>query len=394
MTISDSRNKARALARIKRLASSGLPLEPFVRSIFELINDAVPNSPNRTFHVGGERPDAYICNSLELNKVVPLHSRYYVQSPPEVSGAKLRVNPAMLHRQFPGKVVWMHDELTLPNLYRTEGFDVVFKPWGFHHSTMVIFQEGREFLGCYPIWRSADQKDFNRDDIVFLRDAAPHVAHALRAAKLLERCESAPSSHVEFHSLSGWRAGVILLDSHAHVIAVDGAARLIFQQTSVLDGSSVDALASATVRHGFAYISRMLAHIFRGAESDCEQAAAPVFHIYHHWTGIVLKLRGIQMTAADGRQYTTVLVERGETAQSLRSRVSARWGLSPREAQILSWIGDAKTGPEISLLLGISHDTVRKHTTNILDKLGVENRTAAAAIALDSAFVPDALSSR
>lgn len=60
MTRSDTRNKEIALGRIKRLASSGLLLEPFVRSVFELINDAVPNSPHRALHVGSERADAYL----------------------------------------------------------------------------------------------------------------------------------------------------------------------------------------------------------------------------------------------------------------------------------------------------------------------------------------------
>jgi DNA-binding CsgD family transcriptional regulator len=94
----------------------------------------------------------------------------------------------------------------------------------------------------------------------------------------------------------------------------------------------------------------------------------------------VLKLRGVRMIASDGREYTTVLVERGETAEARRRRISARWGLSQREAQILSFIGDGKTGPEIGLILAISHDTVRKHTGKILDKLGVENRTTAAVL--------------
>jgi DNA-binding CsgD family transcriptional regulator len=89
------------------------------------------------------------------------------------------------------------------------------------------------------------------------------------------------------------------------------------------------------------------------------------------------------MMASDEREYTTVLVERGEAAY-VRRRISALWGLSHREAQILSLVGDSKTGPEISLLLGISHDTVRKHTSKILDKLGVETRTAAATLALEA----------
>jgi DNA-binding CsgD family transcriptional regulator len=373
MTLSDSRNRARALGRIKRLASSGLPLEPFVRSIFKLINDAVPHSPNRTFHVGGENPNAYICNSLELNQVVPLHNRYYVESPPEVSGAKFRVNPAALHQRFPSKAVWMHDEITLPNLYRTEGFNVVFKPWGFHHCLMVMFQEAGELLGCYPVWRGADQKDFSREDMEFLRLAAPHIAHGLRATRHLER----PAS-TGFLPISDIGVGVILLDERGRPIALDGAAQLIFQQLDVLDRGSASSLDSVAIRDGLACVSRMLGEILHGTESESERACVPVYRIYHHWTGIALKLRGVQMMASDGREYTTVLVERGEDAQNRRRRMSARWDLSQRESQVLSLVGDGKTGPEIATLLAISHDTVRKHTSKILDKLGVETRTAAA----------------
>src|SRR5262249_1064898 len=121
MIHSDLRNKEIALGRIKRLASSGLPLEPLVRTVFELIGDAIPHSPNRTFHCGGESAEAYICNSPELNRVVPLHTRYYVEAPPEDSGARFRVNPLELHQRCPNKVLWMHEELTLPHLYQTEG---------------------------------------------------------------------------------------------------------------------------------------------------------------------------------------------------------------------------------------------------------------------------------
>ena len=59
-------------------------------------------------------------------------------------------------------------------------------------------------------------------------------------------------------------------------------------------------------------------------------------------------------------------------------------GLSDREAEVLALVGDGKTGPEISLLLNISHDTARKHLAHIFEKLGVENRTAAALMIRDA----------
>ena len=56
--------------------------------------------------------------------------------------------------------------------------------------------------------------------------------------------------------------------------------------------------------------------------------------------------------------------------------------LTPREAEVLYWVSEGKTNPEIALILGSSRRTVEKHVEHILEKLGVETRTAAANLAL------------
>ncbi len=58
-------------------------------------------------------------------------------------------------------------------------------------------------------------------------------------------------------------------------------------------------------------------------------------------------------------------------------------GLTPREAEVLYWFAEGKAAPEIGGILGVSHNTVRKHAQTILEKLGVENRTAAVRLALE-----------
>lgn len=58
----------------------------------------------------------------------------------------------------------------------------------------------------------------------------------------------------------------------------------------------------------------------------------------------------------------------------------ASFGLSPRESEILGWVAQGKTNPEIGTILGISRRTVQKHLERINIKLGVENRTAASAM--------------
>lgn len=52
--------------------------------------------------------------------------------------------------------------------------------------------------------------------------------------------------------------------------------------------------------------------------------------------------------------------------------------LTPREAEVLFWIAQGKSNPEIALILANTAGTVKKQTTSILEKLGVENRMTAA----------------
>lgn len=59
-------------------------------------------------------------------------------------------------------------------------------------------------------------------------------------------------------------------------------------------------------------------------------------------------------------------------------------GLTPREGEVLSWLSKGKTNRDIAQILGLSPRTVDKHLEQIYAKLGVENRTAAAAVATNT----------
>jgi DNA-binding NarL/FixJ family response regulator len=57
-------------------------------------------------------------------------------------------------------------------------------------------------------------------------------------------------------------------------------------------------------------------------------------------------------------------------------------GLTARETEVLTWIAQGKTNYEIGVILSACTGTICKHVERILSKLCVENRTAAAAMAL------------
>ena len=58
------------------------------------------------------------------------------------------------------------------------------------------------------------------------------------------------------------------------------------------------------------------------------------------------------------------------------------WVLPPREAEVLTWIAQGKTNYEIGMILSACTGTICKHVEHILAKLNVENRTAAAIVAI------------
>lgn len=58
-------------------------------------------------------------------------------------------------------------------------------------------------------------------------------------------------------------------------------------------------------------------------------------------------------------------------------------GLTPREAEILFWVAHGKTNAEIGVILGMASNTVKKHVYNLLPKLGLETRIAAALRAME-----------
>src|SRR5580698_820673 len=65
-----------------------------------------------------------------------------------------------------------------------------------------------------------------------------------------------------------------------------------------------------------------------------------------------------------------------------QSQLQRAFGVTSREAEVLLWISRGKANRDIGDILNISPRTVNKHLEQIFVKLGVENRSAAAAAAV------------
>jgi DNA-binding response OmpR family regulator/DNA-binding CsgD family transcriptional regulator len=92
---------------------------------------------------------------------------------------------------------------------------------------------------------------------------------------------------------------------------------------------------------------------------------------------------GLHARALTGRQGEPSVIEL-ESRTAPGPNALLRLGLTPREAEVLFWITEGKTSPEIGIILNSSRRTVEKHSERIFEKLGVGNRTAAIRCALDA----------
>jgi DNA-binding response OmpR family regulator/DNA-binding CsgD family transcriptional regulator len=86
----------------------------------------------------------------------------------------------------------------------------------------------------------------------------------------------------------------------------------------------------------------------------------------------------LSRTGPDEFLYRLTEVSEGERERLLKEA----FGVTDREAEVLLWVAAGKSNRDISDILGISPRTVNKHLEQVFEKLGVENRATAAAMAV------------
>ena len=91
-------------------------------------------------------------------------------------------------------------------------------------------------------------------------------------------------------------------------------------------------------------------------------------------------LHAVDPDAMGEGQWLIVMREADDAA--LMDALIFNFKLTAREAEVLYWVVKGKTNLDIGDILGSSPRTVQKHLEHVFEKLGVETRTAAAAMAM------------
>ncbi len=204
------------------------------------------------------------------------------------------------------------------------------------------------------------KRDFTESDRRLLILLRPHLIAAFQNAEALARLQLQQIQLEVALEESG--GGAILIDADGQVRLATGQARTWLAKYFGAPHGSVtnlpDELRAWLVHHTARATPEGLASAVRSLEIIKADA----------------RLR-VSLLRSNTSDQTLLLLE--EEA-SFSSSFPESLGLTHREAEVLSWVAQGKTNPEIAILCDISVRTVQKHLEHIYQKLGVETRTAAA----------------
>jgi DNA-binding NarL/FixJ family response regulator len=146
----------------------------------------------------------------------------------------------------------------------------------------------------------------------------------------------------------------------------------------VQDGGAADLWAFINEVRGRCPSARIVMTCPKERPAIVRDAREHGIHVLHSTRDTFHCLRRALHHAAQGRPYLSPRLE--EAAQRGEQ-------LTPRHQQILAYMSEGASRPEIAKRLGISEATVRSHSKAIFAKLGVNERAHAVAVAIRTGLI-------
>jgi DNA-binding CsgD family transcriptional regulator len=326
--LSDHERKRRALARIKRLSSSGMSLQPFAYTLFDLVYDGVPyDEATQGLAAASTSGSGWVVRNFDYDRWSPTMDKYLSEAGPGMSCTY------SLHLGQIRRTVVRHEQIARPDYYRSEGYNEFFRPLGMHHGLLTLLRDEQEcFVGYYPVFRSALMKPFSNDDMAFFKAAAPHIAHGVGIAGSIS---PEPADGGIFEPFAQVPQGVVVMDRAGKVLSLNRAAHSLFFNFALYDDLGAKAFTSGKLSAALTYVAHQLRTILGSYDDASAAASVPLLRMYSHRSGAVMRLRGFASNLIGDSGHLTVLIELGETESLLRQRLAARYGLSPRQTELL-----------------------------------------------------------
>jgi DNA-binding CsgD family transcriptional regulator len=313
------------------------------------------------------------CLHVTYNEVNPATMEFSnIGSTPESSGAKVEKLLEMYLREHPWLIRYMgtgdgragrvSDCLSRRQFQDTGLYGGFYRQYDIEDDLCLIASADTPQPAAI-VWHR--DRRFTDRELSMAHLVQPFIIQAIQNARMMSRLHS--QAKMLERGLESARAGVIDCDAEGRVRLITALARQYlteyFGETKGLDRQLPQELLG-WMRRQYALLH----------QDDLGQARPP-FAVQKGGNRLT-----VQMQSSDG--VNLLVLE--ETASGRKMAANAEHSLSLREREVLAWAAQGKTNSSIAAILGMSSQTAKKHMEHILHKMGVENRTAAVALALQS----------
>ena len=287
-----------------------------------------------TAHSWNEVPDASLISGL--NRFMHEHPGFAKTDPADPYPRPTLISDHLSQRQF-----------RQLGLYQDH-----FRLYGIHHQLGVSFVVSPDRRISFGLNRQ--RRDFSEEDRLMIGLFRPHLAAAWRREQVTAQVASALA--MRDAALAGTSAAVVLLDALGEVMF------------------SSELATELTARFGIGTQFLAWARRLMGEESPA-QARMEVERDGNRLVAVFTR------APRAGGWHLLRLTERSAAPSA---RPLEALGLARREAEALFWLARGKRNAEIAVICGMRLATVGAHLRTVFSKLGVETRTAAAAMAWET----------
>ena len=255
--------------------------------------------------------------------------------------------------------VKISDFHSLHRWQKTDLYNLVYRPHKlrFNIGTLVTLSEDNHILMVLGISRG--NRDFSERDRTLVKLLRPHLLQAYGNAQIVTAMERRMAGLSK--AMDQLEQAIAQVDQKGKIIWATGKAQTLLQKIGKTSKSQSPRVPPTIW-------SWMQPSFTQGSNApDIPQALAP---LEIKTASSCVRLRMIP-------EGETVLLFLEEHHSRLPIEHLRQLGLSSRETEVLGWVVNGKSNPEIAEILGIGIRTVKTHLERIYDKLGVDHRYAA-----------------
>ncbi len=284
----------------------------------------------------------------------------------EILGRYAQQSPLITHAERTGDTSAhkITDFVSQREFRATTLFNEYYRPLQLHYNMGVKLAPGADPLIAIGLLRS--RRDFSSRDIMLMDFMRPHLLQASHNAASVTRMQEQFAVNAEAFKAN--RQGVVSVTEEGHIrfsTPLAEALMLRYDRTAQRNPGCLPPLLRNWLRYEY---------VRQCSESLVHTPSRPLR---------IAGMSGVLTVRLLRRDRQALLLLEEIPAEEKRPALSAI-GLSPRETEVLTWVVQGKTNPEIGMILDISPRTVQKHLEHIYGRLGVENRHAAMRLAMEA----------